>query len=331
MKKVIEEIKKNKKFQIISDEDLDGIISAFLMSKILEKLNKKFQITIRENGKKLKKLAKKGFDAYILLDLPFEDKEIFEFAKNNKVIYIDHHKREIPKEIPKNLVYHDIRALKIKPLTSVSGYVYKIGKKLFGKDFLKYSIFGFLGAYADYFFDKEILEDFKSYYKNLFLDNIPNMTFSLIFSFLYFCEPKECLEYLNIFAKDIFSFLKKLKLRKLNKLFKYWRKSRKIFENDKVVIIEAKKARELATILASLSNKSVLVISKKRKTAKVSLRSKEIDCGKFLKDFTKKYGIVGGGHPEAAGATIYKKHVRNLINELREFLKWFNFFYCFFI
>lgn len=318
--KLIEEIKKAKEVQIICDEDLDGLTAAFLMSKILEKLNKKFKITIRENTRELKKLAKKKFKTYIILDLPFEDKELIEFAeknKNKKIIYIDHHKRSLPEKIPKNLIYYDIRALKIKPLTSVSAFVYKLGKKFFGKEFLKYSIFGFIGSYADYFLDKEVLEDVKNYYFKLFLKNYPNAAFSLMFSFLYFSEPKKCLKYFELLEKDFYSFLKKVKLERLNKLLRYWKNSRKIFENEKLLVVESKKAREIATILASFLDKTVLVISKKRKTAKVSLRSDKIDCGKFLKEFTEKYGIVGGGHPQAAGATIKTKHLKKLIEELK--------------
>ncbi|MEM0480889.1 MAG: DHHA1 domain-containing protein [Candidatus Aenigmatarchaeota archaeon] len=318
--KIVEEIKKAKKVQIICDEDLDGLTAAFLMSRILKFLRKNFKITVRQNSKKLKELADKNFDTYILLDLPFEDKELIEFAEKNskkKIIYIDHHKREIPENIPKNLIYHDIRALKVKPLTSVSGYVYKIGKNIFGKKFLKYSIFGFIGSYADYFFDKEILKDLKNQYKKLLLKEIPNIAFFIVVSLLYFSEPRDCLKYLELIEKDFYSFLKKIKPKRLRKLLNYWKNSRKIFENNKLIVIESKKAREIATILASFINKTVLVISKKRKTAKVSLRSDEIDCGKFLAEFTKKYGIVGGGHPQAAGATIKKKDIKKLIKELK--------------
>ena len=312
----MEILKEINNVQIICDSDLDGICSAFLISRILKKFGKKFKIKIREN-EKLEKLVNKKFSSYIFLDLPFKDEELIDFSlknKDKKIIYIDHHKREIPENLPKNLYYFDIRALKIKPLTSVSGYVYKIGKKFFGKDFEKYSLIGFVGSYADYFLDKEILKDLKRNYPKLFLNNYLSLAFSIFISFLYFEEPKDIFKILE--KEDIFEIFKSFKLNKIKKLLKIWRKAEVAYEDEKLIVIKSKKAREIATLLSSFLNKTVLVYSPKKKTVKISLRSDKIDCGEFLNNFTKKHGIVGGGHPNAAGATIWKKDLRKLIKKL---------------
>lgn len=302
--------------QIICDSDLDGICSAFLVSRILKKFGKKLKIKIR-NNEKLENVADKKFDSYIILDVPFKDEELIDFSlknKNKKIIYIDHHKREVPENLPKNLYYFDIRALRVKPLTSVCGYVYKIGKKFFGKEFEKYSLIAFAGTYADYFLDKEILKDLKRNYPKLFLNNYFSLALSIFISFLYFEEPKNIFKILE--KEDIFEILKSFKLSRARKLLKIWKKAEVAYEDKKLIVIKSKKAREIATILSSFLNKTVLVYSLKKKTVKISLRSDKIDCGEFLYDFTRKHGIVGGGHPNAAGATIWKKDLRKLIKKL---------------
>jgi single-stranded DNA-specific DHH superfamily exonuclease len=317
----MEILKEVDNIQIICDSDLDGICSAFLISRILKKFGKKLKIKIRDN-EKLEKIANKKFNSYIILDLPFKDEELIEFSlknKNKKIIYIDHHKREVPENLPKNLYYFDIRALKVKPLTSVCGYVYKIGKKFFGKEFEKYSLIAFVGTYADYFLDKEILKDLKRNYPKLFLNNYFSIALSIFISFLYFEEPKNVLKILE--KEDIFEILRSFKLSKAKKLLKIWKRAEIAYEDKELIVIKSKKAREIATILSSFLNKTVLVYFLKKKTVKISLRSDKIDCGEFLYNFTKKHGIVGGGHPNAAGATIWKKDLKKLIKKLVKKLK----------
>ncbi|MFZ8838232.1 MAG: DHHA1 domain-containing protein [Pyrobaculum sp.] len=41
-----------------------------------------------------------------------------------------------------------------------------------------------------------------------------------------------------------------------------------------------------------------------------------MDLNQFLRGFTKRYGVSGGGHPNAAGARIPKHLLKTLVEEL---------------
>jgi RecJ-like exonuclease len=41
-----------------------------------------------------------------------------------------------------------------------------------------------------------------------------------------------------------------------------------------------------------------------------------VDLNQFLRGFTKRYGVSGGGHPNAAGARIPKHLLKTLVEEL---------------
>ena len=48
----------------------------------------------------------------------------------------------------------------------------------------------------------------------------------------------------------------------------------------------------------------------------MSLRSKRIDLNQFLRGFAKRYGVSGGGRPNAAGARMPKCLLKTLVEEL---------------
>ncbi|ABL88558.1 phosphoesterase, DHHA1 [Pyrobaculum islandicum DSM 4184] len=48
----------------------------------------------------------------------------------------------------------------------------------------------------------------------------------------------------------------------------------------------------------------------------VSLRSRGLDLNAFLRDFARRYGVSGGGHPNAAGARIPRDLLPVLVEEL---------------
>jgi len=47
-----------------------------------------------------------------------------------------------------------------------------------------------------------------------------------------------------------------------------------------------------------------------------SLRWRRVDLNQFLRDFVKRYGVSGGGHPNAAGARMPKPLLKTLVEEL---------------
>ena len=48
----------------------------------------------------------------------------------------------------------------------------------------------------------------------------------------------------------------------------------------------------------------------------MSLRSRRVDLNQFLRGFAKRYGVSGGGHPNAAGARMPKPLLKTLVEEL---------------
>ncbi len=48
----------------------------------------------------------------------------------------------------------------------------------------------------------------------------------------------------------------------------------------------------------------------------MSLRSRRVDLNQFLRSFAKRYGVSGGGHPNAAGARMPKRLLKTLVEEL---------------
>jgi len=189
-REVAEELKNlGGKILIVSDNSNDGKASGLLLKTILEKLGKEYIWIPREHSRLdislvNKLIAKESPNSIIFLDSPYPDKDLIEFAKkfNGKIIYIDHHKREIPNELPNNLIYFDVRALGQNPTPSTAGVVYRLGKILFGEEFEKYSLIAAMGSIGDFLFHDDLLvrrdfaKNYPQYYPNgnsfspLFLD-----------------------------------------------------------------------------------------------------------------------------------------------------------------
>lgn len=96
----IEELAKNKPIKVISHNDTDGITSAAVFSKALQRWNKKFSLEIVKNLEKdyIKALP----EDHILIFLDLASGSLPEIAqKKTEVFILDHH--EIPTEIPKNV------------------------------------------------------------------------------------------------------------------------------------------------------------------------------------------------------------------------------------
>ncbi len=345
--KVAKEIKNlEEPVLIVCDSDQDGITSGILMKVILKKLNKKYDIIVRNHGKlsyeDLMKIKKKynDFNSFVLLDSPYPDNALIELAKEKKVIYIDHHKREVPKNIPNNLIYFDVRALNLE-IISTAGMVYRIGKKFFKDEFKKYSLIAAIGAIGDYMFEQdEILKkDFKETYPSLYLDTSFSPTFLYIFSYFLFGNPKYLVEKGEKLLEDLQDFFSKdlMKgcLKGIKKLTKAFSKLKLIYSSEKLEVYKSIMSSYPANLISSLKpDKIIIVVSPAKenlferflsklgivKKYKLSIRRKniDVDVGKLISEFTEKYGIQGGGHPEAAGGLIYAKNLDKLIKFIEE-------------
>ncbi len=350
-----EKIKNSReKILVISDTDLDGKMSMVLMNIILKKLNKNFIPYFRIRGENNIELLKiisgiiknnNEIKTIIFLDTPINDKNLIDFAKNifkGEIIYIDHHKRKLPEEIPENLFYFDIRAIYNIELCTTS-IIYKIGKSLFGPEFIKYSLIAAVGAVGDFMFDydKELMFDLKLSYRQFYTGRSFTTPFIFYYYLLLILYPYEIIKENIEDILNITDFLKKVNFKYINKTatkyYNYIKDLKKIYESEKLIVFESRSSGTVSTIVSSFyPNKLVVVLSlkdkgiiyrifkRKERRYKVSLRyqnSKGIDIGKIINEFSKKYGISGGGHPKAAGGLIYERDIKNLINFLEEKLK----------
>jgi len=323
------EIRKLKDVIVISDNDLDGISSAKQMKIILDELGIKNRIMIRIRNKSFgelfKEVQKMDKNEIIFLDTPMSDKYLLELAKTKKVVYIDHHKTELPKEIPENLIYFDYRAITGKDIAT-SILVYKLGKRLL-PNFEKYSIFAIIGAVGDFSYDRELHKDFIKNYRDLY-----NISYFVLpfFDLMRIFENLDYKKFLEISLDDLINTIYSERKKLSRNIANYYKKllDFRIKINDKkLLVVECKKPSLTATFLSTIYPKKVVVgysIIKKfflfeEKTVPMSLRTyrDDIDLGKIAKEFAEKYGIEGGGHKKAAGILINKKDLERFLKFLR--------------
>ncbi len=357
LKTIINTIKEKDNFLIIADNDGDGLNSAAILRIILKKLGKniKTYITIKSelDYDSFHKVIKKNKDknVVIIIDRPIKDDDLIKLAEKFKskiFLYIDHHKREIPSNIPNNLVYYDIRAIRKedKLVYPCAVIAYKIGKRIFGDEFKKYSLLAALGAYTDVMFgrDKEFLEDLNEVYPGLYKEGTVTLPFLIALDVL-----------LGFYLKDLNYYVEKVAESLVENILETYSDKKVIdaiknyydvitdeyshaYENmeiiGNIVLIKAKnRARLVATPVAPYFKDKIVVVYRELEKSpldtiknilgiqdkyKVSVRGKLIDVGLALKEFTEKYGIQGGGHPMAAGGIIYKKDLYKLIDFLNE-------------
>jgi len=323
------EIQKLKDVLVIADNDLDGMFSAKQMKIILDNLGIKNEIVIRNRNMSFKELFEElqrmDKNEIILLDTPMPDKYLLELAKNKKVIYIDHHKKELPKEVPENLVYFDYRAISGEDIAT-SVLVYKLGKRLI-PDFSKYSIFAMMGAIGDFSYDHELHIDFVTNYKYLYNNTYFVLPFFDLIKILEGLDHKEFLETSLDNFVDIVSKNKKKITKEISKYYKKLLSFKIKLNNEKLLVLECEKPSITTTFFSNIYPYKVIVgysikrlLIFKNSKAHVSLRTSrdDIDLGSIAEEFTRKYGIEGGGHKKAAGMLINRKDIEKLIRFIEE-------------
>lgn len=78
-------------------------------------------------------------------------------------------------------------------------------------------------------------------------------------------------------------------------------------------------ARAVSEVARQEGAKVAVLVNRRPNESSLSLRRtnpSELDLGGFAKEFTTIHGIVGGGHPHAAGAKIPSHCVRDLLHQL---------------
>jgi len=339
--KIAEILRTNNNYLIVADNDPDGVCSALLLKVILKKLNKDFKIKLRSvrNYHKLESniIGNSKYNTIVFLDTPFRDDDLIRFAKNNKeklISYTDHHKREIPKDIPENLKYFDIRALNLE-VTSTTAVVYKVGRHIFGTDFKRYSLLALIGSMCDWMTDNDTLRDFKEAYKGVYTDDYDNLTYIIVYPLFFFTfgDMSQLIKIGDLLVDDPRKFIERLELDNIlntaKKQIECVKRSKVVYESEILIVFEVKENVSIvANILSTFyPEKIVMVYSpiKERfldrlfpRKCKASIRSRKnyIDLGKIVQEFVKEHGINGGGHPKAAGVGLWKKDLKKFIEFL---------------
>lgn len=78
-------------------------------------------------------------------------------------------------------------------------------------------------------------------------------------------------------------------------------------------------ARAVSEVARQAGAKIAALINRRPEVSSISLRrtaAGDLDLGRFVHDFTTEHGIVGGGHPHAAGAKIPTRQVGRFMHEI---------------
>ncbi len=151
--KFLEKIKNNKEIYLVSHFDTDGISSAAIMIKTLQKLDKRFSVKILKSLNKefIENLPK---DKIILfLDLASGSLNQLKETRIEDIFIIDHH--EINQKIPENVSILN-PVLNGKEKISASGLTYLFCKEINkeNKEFAKLAVLGMIGDQLEKEIDK---------------------------------------------------------------------------------------------------------------------------------------------------------------------------------
>ena len=158
--KELHELPKDKPIKVISHFDTDGITSAAIMARTLERLNKKFSLQIVKGLTKevISKISKE--ETVIFLDLASNS---LNYLKDlpNKILILDHH--EIIQEIPSNVTMINPMLEKQEPLSS-AGICYFLAKTI-SKTNIDLANLAVLGMVGD-MMEKDLSKDYEEILKD---------------------------------------------------------------------------------------------------------------------------------------------------------------------
>jgi len=150
----------SKTIKLISHLDADGISAASLMVKLLNKLNKKYSLSIypQVNSVILDEIAMDDYEYFIFTDLGSGQlPEIKEKLKGKKIIILDHHELQITEDV-ENIVQINPHLFKIKGDKEISGsgVVYSFVREI-DSEMEKFAHIALIGAIGDMQEDKGFL------------------------------------------------------------------------------------------------------------------------------------------------------------------------------
>ncbi|MGC9079907.1 MAG: DHHA1 domain-containing protein, partial [Nanopusillaceae archaeon] len=183
--------------------------------------------------------------------------------------------------------------------------------------------------------DEDLIVDLVKNYSALYNGMYFTVPYMFYLNILLFLHPYEISKnYDKIMNID--DFIKSIDTKKVSKVlekhYNLIKNLEKIYESEKLVVYKSDRSGTVSTILSTFNTKKAVVVvsdkeislfdrifRRKERELRVSIRYQnggKINIGKIFSEFTKEFGISGGGHPKAGGGVIYKKDLNNLIKFL---------------
>lgn len=323
-KAFLDNISKNDSVAIIHDNDLDGFSSGIIYYTFCEKKAKKVKhFAIAYSDTDFDKLSIKNCNKIIITDIaPKPISKELEKIKKKDVLYVDHHQRdgEIPKEI---LEYRTLEEgyipsarsayelTKEKEWLSIAGTLADAGDKYSEND-------KFLSSFLNK--EKITIEKYRStvmrHLSNtiIYLVDDQNKAFEILNRLNNYTQAEKVLEKYSI---------------PIDEEVKFWEKEYEL-KNERLGSINYfflnPKFKIKTVVISILSNKypeEVFVFSGPQGTDKISIstrnQSKKHDMIKLLKTCTNGFAINAGGHPAAAGGSIYVPDLEKFKENLKNY------------
>lgn len=315
-------IKSNDKIGIIAHNDLDGVASAVLITKILEnKLNKKIdflKFTSYSKGmfdRIIKEMRKKKITKAFLLDVGADNADFEGFnklRKEFKVLFIDHHLIN-----PK--LKNNTNIIKTPAHDCVAISVYRLGEKyLKGWDWLACSAIISDIAYKDrnnFLFVKRRYLDVK---KQTIHQSRPGRLSNKISSAICYYNKEMQKAYNSLINENLKELEGPARIirKEVNKIIADFKKNAEYLPDKEIYLFFTRPkydvSSEASTIIGFEKPKNTIIIISDRGKNVLKINARNQSKRKNMAELMKK-GIAGlknavaGGHIPAAGATIMKK------------------------
>jgi len=326
---------------VFTHNDLDGIVSAIFIEKILGRLESLDFVWYTKEmlEKRIENLKKKRINKVIFLDLclEFEEKEIKEIEKFADVLIIDHHKwnKDLSSEKTKLILTYQ---------ENIPSFVcYNFCNKI--QNFQNLDFLVAIALISDYVFiyDKarEFIKKVENKYnlrknKDVKKSELWELTLKLNSSNIYFKNKKDGM-------KRIYNMIKKIKKihdfsqfdkcdriikKEFERLERDFKKNREVYDWGYIYYVRSKfkmgspfstkmseeEKDKLYIILAEGSDKNIIEVSARN-------QSREYNCAEILKRAVEKLERGhGGGHIPAAGAQFLKKDLKKFRENLLRIL-----------
>jgi len=341
---IISKLKVHERVKVISHTDCDGICSAILFIKLLRKLGRDFIILFSSPEEarrgKIKNLATLKFN--VVLDIPLTEFSLKDIR--NELLIIDHHelsKRASDK--PNILILHP-ELIGIKEYCPTSRFLYLI----FEDELKEYDYIACIGCIGDgggKFWSKFIEETLKKYNleigKNFDLfDNKFGYLSSVVGSGRIYRSVKGAREiFFELVKAESFEEFERRCMKfknwyekvekRLNELEREFEKRSEFYKDIELRVFDLKCEKynigsALATKLSYKYPKQTILIYNERKRVNVNIRRGDgkLDLPKLVEESLRNLEGTGGGHRNAAGATVKKEHfeifLKNFIDNLRK-------------